>query len=130
ARLDVERFDPFELIVVTPSSAVGFAGGGALRRYATNRPLLFTSSSLGDELVEPPRRALFESMVTRANNPLEGQLRFQRHQWPLARHISVLMERPGAATVSRTTIDLTARGMRVHYEPLPFADACGPPRAA
>jgi len=130
ARLDVERFDPFELILVSASGVVACISDDAIRRHEIDRPLLFTSSSLGDELVEPPRRALFDAMVARAENPLDGQSRFQRHHWPSARHISVLMQRPDAATVSRTTIDLSASGMRVRYEPLPAPDPWGPARVA
>ena len=130
ARLDVERFDPFALILVDRSRAAGLASDGTMRRYGIDRPLLFTPSSLGDEMVEPPRRALFDAMVARAENPLDGQSHIHRHHWPSARHLSVLMQRRDATTVSRTTIDLSASAMRVRYEPLPAPDTSEPARVA
>jgi len=122
-RIDGDCFDPFMLILLNPSRTVAITSGGAIRSHRINRPLLFTSSSLGDHLVQPPRHALFEHMVVGAHDPFDAQSRFHRHQWPQARQISVHMQRDDAATVSRTTIDLSSRTMRVHYEALPTA--CG-----
>lgn len=133
ARLDCREYEPFALVLVTPSQAFEFTSGHtscACRSYALDTPLVFTSSSLGDALVEAPRRALFDRMVRHAADPLAGQQRFHRHQWPLARDISVRMERDDAATVSRTTIDLSARGLRVVYERIGSGEARGASRAA
>jgi hypothetical protein len=130
ARLDRRCFDPFELILLTVSTAVAMTGDGGIRRYRIGTPLLFTSSSLGDAVVEPARRALFDSMVARAGDLLEGQSRFHRHQWPAAPHISVLMERHDASTVSRTTVDLCSTAVRLRHEWLRAADVRGPARAA
>jgi hypothetical protein len=82
-------------------------------------PLLQTSSSRGDALVEAPRGALFDALVRRAAAPLAGQHAFHRHRWPHRRDISVVMAREDAATVSRTTIDLTATGGSISYEGAP-----------
>ena len=65
-------------------------------------PLLFTSSGLGDHLVEGVRRELFEGFFA---GPAEGwraaQDGFHRHRWEEGRgHLSVNMARPDARTVS------------------------------
>ena len=133
AWLDCREYEPFALVLVAPAQAVEFTSGPtscASRSYALDTPLVFTSSSLGDALVEAPRRALFDGLVRRAVDPLAGQERFHRHQWPLARDISVRMERDDAATVSRTTIDLSMRGLRVVYERIGSAQARGASHAA
>jgi hypothetical protein len=80
------------------------------------RPVVFTSSSLGDRLVERPRRALFAHIVEHSAAPLAAQARYHRHRWRDWPEISVLMSRPGAATVSRTTIDVFAGTVAMRYE--------------
>jgi hypothetical protein len=80
-------------------------------------PLLFTSSSLGDALVEPQRRRLFERMVLRSRTGwLDGQARFHHHQWRRRPEISVRMKRADALTVSRTTIDVANGKRHLLYE--------------
>jgi hypothetical protein len=72
---------------------------------------LFTSSGLGDALVEGPRRRLFERLVLGAEDSwLDGQSRFHRHRWPGQPELSVWMERPDARTVSRSVIDVASNG--------------------
>jgi Transport and Golgi organisation 2 len=122
AEIDCRGFEPFTLVVVNRSRAVAFTSDRVACARETcilTAPRLFTSSSLGDAVVDLPRRLLFDDMVGRAADPLAAQRRFHRHQWPCARHVSVCMERGDAATVSRTTIDLVASGARIAYEPLP-----------
>jgi uncharacterized protein with NRDE domain len=81
-------------------------------------PVMFTSSGLGDHLVEAPRRALFDRMMAGGaadvGDLIERQDRFHAHQWPSERHISVMMERLEASTVSRTV--LLVEGECVHME--------------
>jgi uncharacterized protein with NRDE domain len=119
AALDCRRFEPFTAVVADRSRVIAFVHGGegrcSLRTYDLSAPLLFTSSSLGDALVEPRRRSLFEQLVLENGDALAGQYLFHRHQWPDARHISVRMERADAATVSRTTIDLLRDAANVTY---------------
>jgi hypothetical protein len=112
ASLDAGQFERFRLVVVHRFTAVDATSDGvctAIRRPITlDRPLLFTSSSLGDALVEAPRRRLFERMVVeRRSGWLRGQFRFHRHQWPSRPEISVRMERADALTVSRTFVEVT-----------------------
>jgi hypothetical protein len=82
------------------------------------RACMFTASSLGDLLVDTPRRRLFECLVQEAGDRLRGQWLFHRHRWDDKRDISVLMERDEAATVSRTTVDVNERGIVLEYESL------------
>lgn len=82
-------------------------------------PLLFTSSGLGDHLVDPPRRALFHAMFTTDADPFETQERYHRHFWPDRRHLSVCMSRDAARTVSHTAIELGERHAELHYRGAP-----------
>jgi hypothetical protein len=93
-------------------------GGLTTDAYALHRPLGFTSSSLGDHVVEPVRRALFEQLVVDAADRLDGQDAFHRHRWPDRPHLSVDMHRHDAGTQSVTTVDVTPSRVRMRYEPL------------
>jgi hypothetical protein len=108
--LDVVRFDPFRIVIVRDQHvAVATSDGCVLssRRFFLWKPLLFASSSLGDDAVEHRRRVLFERMLARGRErPLEAQQRFHRHRWPARPEISVRMARADAHTVSVTTIDM------------------------
>jgi hypothetical protein len=119
---DPALFDPYRLVIVHgPTVTVASHDGHRLTMSQTPLadPMLFTSSSLGDALVEPPRRDLFERMVVHASERmLDAQARFHRHQWHDRPEISVHMQRADAMTVSRTLIDVTTRGRRLVYEPL------------
>lgn len=71
----------------------------------------FTSSGLGDQLVAP-RLALFDELVRPAPSR-EAQDRFHRHVWPERPHLSVMMSREDARTVSVTTVEVARMGARV-----------------
>ncbi len=118
---DPTLFNPYRLVIVhAPTVTVVSSDGDRLTtsQAPLAHPMLFTSSSLGDALVERPRRDLFERMVVRASGQiLDAQARFHRHQWRARPEISVHMQRADALTVSRTLIDVTRRGWPV-YEPL------------
>ena len=102
-------------------------GGASLKNAcsALSHPLLFTSSSLGDEMVEGPRRRLFESLVLEERAAALGQFRYHRTQWTARPDISVLMARVDARTVSRTVIDVSSGEASLHYEPLAARDHLG-----
>jgi len=120
--LDCRLFEPFTVVLADRTRGVSFRSGSTRctrKSFDVSAPQLFTSSSLGDRIVEPPRRLLFERLILRAADRLAGQFRFHRHQWPDARHVSVCMRRDDAATVSRTTIDLESSGVRMEYESTP-----------
>jgi hypothetical protein len=94
---------------------VGLAGLG-LRRQALAGPLMFTSSSLGDDLVAAPRQELFQRLVVEGPDPIDGQDAFHRHRWHDRPHLSVHMRRHDAATQSITTVDVSAAAVRMCYE--------------
>jgi hypothetical protein len=80
-------------------------------------PLLFTSSGLGDALVDAPRRELFHEFFTAGRNWREQQDAYQRHFWPDRRAVSVCMQRPEARTVSLTVVEVEAELVRMSYYP-------------
>jgi hypothetical protein len=120
-QIDPRGFAAFQVIVVHARHVATIASDGlSLTRRPTHRveaPLLFTSSSLGDSLVEPPRRLLFDRLVLRGDRGwLAGQAQFHDHQWPERPEISVRMERADALTVSRATVDLAGDRCKLRYE--------------
>jgi len=128
--LDVRAFEPFRLVIVQRAAvAVADPTYPATQTTSLTSPMMFTSSSLGDALVEPPRRRLFERLVLAADDWLHGQARFHRHRWTTRPEISVSMAREDAATVSRTTIDVRSSAIDVAYEFLPGHLATAPAAA-
>lgn len=120
--LPLDRFDPFTLVIVQGDVVCSVTSSeGALTSQVQmfTKPVMFTSSSLGEEIADGPRRGLFARLVERTGSPLYGQRAFHRHRWPHMPEISVLMSRRDAATVSRTLLDVGRRGIRVHYTPIP-----------
>jgi hypothetical protein len=105
-------FSAFRLIIVHRRRLAVVRGGGGERPRVQGQilrdPLVFASSSLGDRLVEPLRQTLFADLSLRIPDPLAVQQRFHRHQWAGRPHLSVLMARQDARTVSCTRIDLVA----------------------
>ena len=129
--LDPHAFEPFKVIIVHEGLVAVATNNATARIRCTRRalegPLLFTSSSLGDTLVRPPRQRLFQRMVVRNGAGwLAGQARFHDHQWSRCPEVSIRMERNDALTVSRTRIDVTNDTRQLLYEaPL---DAATPDR--
>ena len=78
-------------------------------------PLLFTSSGLGDKIVDPPRRELFDAYFAAGKDWRERQDAYHRHSWPDRRHLSVCMLRPEARTVSFTTVELLEDRVNMDY---------------
>jgi hypothetical protein len=103
-------FSPFRVLVVHRRRLALVRGGRGARPRVEGQtvdgPLVFASSSLGDRLVEPLRRRLFDGLSTMISDPLLAQAQFHCHQWAQRPHLSVMMERQDARTVSRTRIDL------------------------
>jgi len=111
AQISAAEFLPFTIVATDGRTLLhGAADGGAVRisKEAHGlKPLMFTSSGLGDALVEPPRRRLFDGWF--GDDPNEWkrlQDAFHRHRWPDATHLSVCMCRDDARTVSLTTIEV------------------------
>ena len=82
-----------------------------------DKPVMFTSSGLGDAVVEGPRRTLFEEMTTSVTWDAQRQDGYHRHRWPMQPELSVWMDRADAVTVSWTTIEVSSCRIRMCYSP-------------
>jgi hypothetical protein len=121
------QFAPFRLLVADVFHVAEFLRAGdaetveIVHIHRVDRPLLFTSSSLGDAIVEGPRRFLFEQMFHAIPEELGAaaarQDAFHAHRWRDRPAVSVHMSRPDACTVSTTFVEVTARDVRMVYEP-------------
>jgi transport and Golgi organization protein 2 len=124
-RFDSGSFEPFTLVLIQDATVGVVASGQGTRCSQVSSlfvPLLFTSSSLGDDLVEAPRRRLFRQLVVGPEDRwLSGQFLFHRSQWPGHSELSVHMRRADAATVSRTLIDVNGSSIKLSYTPLETA---------
>lgn len=112
-------FPPFRLVMVDFEQIAeirsdGFSFSTSVRPRP-GEPVLFTSSGLGDHVVEPPRRELFRAMFAEPGRWLAAQDEFHRHRWPDRPHLSVCMDRPEARTVSYTVIDVAVGSARLTY---------------
>jgi hypothetical protein len=115
-RLQPARYPPFRLVIIDGRQWGEVLSDGqridVVTRPFDGTPLVFTSSSLGDDLVHLPRRRLFERMVRRTPH---RQDEFHLHAWPDRPHLSVNMSRRDARTVSRTVIEVTADAATMGY---------------
>jgi uncharacterized protein with NRDE domain len=116
ANFDPHEFSPFRLLAIDRQT-VGRADSDGRRLQITahpiiDEPLMFTSSGLGDELVDAPRRELFESLSLHS---AEAQDRFHKHCWVAVPHLSVCMSREDARTVSYSVIELWPDSARFSY---------------
>ena len=117
--LDTTRFQPFRLVVVSRHEvAVLTRGRPDPIIVPAGRAHVFSSSSLGDALVEEPRRELLTRLLRTTPDPWVAQTRYHHHAWPDRRHLSVMMSRPDACTVSCTDVRLTPDGVTMHYMPV------------
>jgi hypothetical protein len=80
-----------------------------------DRPVMFSSSGLGDERVEPARRALFDTWFAHAGEELWPDLQdaLHAHAWHGAPHLGFNMLRVDAGTVSLTEVELTPAHVRL-----------------
>jgi hypothetical protein len=105
-----ERYRPFRLLLLDASQLVEcWMEGGRLRhrRAYLQGPFMRTSSSLGDAMVDAPRRTLFRRFFRDAAHAAVAQDAFHDHQWTGREHVSIRMQRADALTVSRTTLELS-----------------------
>jgi uncharacterized protein with NRDE domain len=121
ARLEdaqAERYRPFRLLMFDASQFVECwvdAGRMRHRRAYLQGPVMRTSSSLGDAVVEGPRRTLFRRFFRAVPHAAAAQDAFHEHQWPGREDVSVQMQRPDALTVSRTTIEVSTSFVTMIY---------------
>jgi hypothetical protein len=122
--MDVRDYPPFRLVVASRGSACVLAHPRLSPPLTVRLPLtpsaalVFSSSSLGDDVVETPRRELFAELLRNDADQRRAQDRFHQHAWPDRRHLSVLMTRADACTVSRTEVRLTTHGIQMRYCPI------------
>jgi hypothetical protein len=114
--LELARFDAFRLVAVGAPGGVRIVetlwDGRDLSSVELGAgPACFASSGLGDRLVQG-RLPLFERMVVAPGCSAEAQDDFHEHRWPDHPELSVMMERPGARTVSVTRVEIRPRGNR------------------
>jgi hypothetical protein len=110
-RLTYPEYAPFRLVLVGAGVVADVRWDGrepmVMSRLAGGVPLMFTSSGLGDHLVEGVRRALFDELFASGPDTWPAaQAAFHRHRWPGREHLSVNMSRATARTVSHSVIDL------------------------
>lgn len=120
--LDRARYQPFRLVCADAWRAVEIDPHRRLvREMAIAGPLMFTSSGLGDDLVERPRRQLFADLVLEAAPDARdaAQDRFHAHRWESLPHVSVFMSRGDASTVSRTIVEVEPERLRMFYAAAP-----------
>jgi uncharacterized protein with NRDE domain len=115
-------FSPFRLVVVNRESLAVLKWNGRhlvlSSRFLGDRPELFTSSGLGDELVEGPRRELFEQLVVASTRDRpQAQDAFHAHRWEGREHVSVNMRRSTARTVSFAVVELDDDAALFTYHP-------------
>ena len=120
-KVAARHYAPFHLVLVSQEEAAELRSDAKevrlIRRSALSKPLLFTSSGLGDELVEGPRRELFNELFSRRECWFAQQDALHRHQWPDRPHLSVCMSRPDARTVSHSVVALSPRAVSLTYYP-------------
>jgi len=126
AAVDPSDFDRFRLAMVKRGTVATLTSDGAeLAVEVTDlaRPMMLTSSSLGDALVERPRRRLFERIFGGEERSwVQAQNLFHRHQWQSRPGISVRMERADAKTVSQTFVSVTGNAIELRYRALESAE--------
>ncbi|MBI1336705.1 MAG: hypothetical protein GC164_07065 [Phycisphaera sp.] len=86
-------------------------------------PAFFTSSGLGDALVDGPRRGLFDSWFNSHGVTPQRQDALHAHRWPERLPLSVCMSRADARTVSRTVVEIEGTphdpgAIRMVYTPI------------
>jgi hypothetical protein len=129
--LSPANYLPFRLVLVAAGEVHVLKSNGA--RWTTSdrspltTPVMFASSGLGDELVTAPRAELFARMFAEPpespSDWAERQDAFHVHAWPDRRHLSVLMLRDEARTVSLTTVEIGGERATMDYRPIEMESA-------
>ncbi|MEM9345067.1 MAG: NRDE family protein [Planctomycetota bacterium] len=128
-QLERERMMPFRLVICDGKTLVLWRSTEPVEKTEirpwSSEPVMFTSSGLGDHLVEGPRRELFEDWFGAdvAIN-FDHQRDFHRHRWLDKQHVSIDMYREDARTVSYTVVDVELNNATIRY----YAD--GPSQTA
>lgn len=115
-------FAPFRLVLVGNGVLVEVRWDGrqsmTTTRLLGGTPLLFTSSGLGDHLVEGIRREVFDELFAAPPERWAAvQDDYHHHRWPDRTHLSVNMERATSRTVSHAVITLDDIEAEFRYHP-------------
>jgi hypothetical protein len=117
----VADYAPFRLVLVNRESLADVVWDGRRLRVRfhapDDRPAMFTSSGLGDHVVDPPRRALFEELLRARGPGAATQDTLHGHQWLDRPHLSVCMRRAGARTVAHTVVEVSPDGVEFRHHP-------------
>lgn len=113
-------FAPFRLVMLGDGLVADVRWDGhqpmVMNRLVGGSPLMFTSSGLGDDLVEGVRRELFADLFAGTADGWEvAQDAFHRHRWQDRPHLSVNMERADARTFNHAVIELGDAGATFTY---------------
>lgn len=115
--LDLTAYVPFRLVAVSATTCFSLRWDGSAAERQSHQPsdwpLLYTSSGLGDHIVEPPRRAVFHTV-----EDAPSQDAFHDFSWAQDTPRSVRMYREDARTVSRTVIVWKPQEIVMQYDPL------------
>lgn len=116
--LDVRQYPGFRLVITDGVHLLTCRSeDGGLTDTLENwdgQPMMWASSGLGDELVDGPRRELFDQ--TLALNPsADAQDEYHRADDREASHLAVCMSRPDAQTVSYTFVEITDAKIELAY---------------
>lgn len=123
ATLAAADYKPFRLVLADLERVASVRSLGDALEITVPTPLdhafMFTSSGLGDAVVDRPRRELFDEMLGHvpAQAAIARQDEFHRHHWPGREHESVCMTRPDARTVSYTVVELSNGEVTLTYWP-------------
>jgi hypothetical protein len=120
---DPSEFPPFRVFLMCGRDcSIASSDGHTLHVGAVVRvagPIILTSSGLGDDLVVPPRTALFHRLLKEIEDPAAAQDAFHAHAWPDRPHLSVNMSRADARTVSRSTVLVEREAVLMQHERIP-----------
>jgi uncharacterized protein with NRDE domain len=129
--IDWQAYGGFRLVVSDRERAAEVVpSAGAATWHDLSAPVMFTSSGLGDHLVQQPRAALFARLTRRASSLAAAQDRFHAHRWRTRPEISVRMSRTDATTVSTTVVLIGAGKVSMRYRALMEGAAAAATRAA
>jgi|GEM_PF-37825 len=114
---------PFRLVIAAKDGVHLICNNGQSLTHESLGPItdryFFTSSGLGDHIVQNPREALFHETFDGLDDQAayEQQAAFHHHQWADKTHISIDTMRDDARTVSRTQVVIGPDQTRMAYTP-------------
>ena len=118
ARRDLSAYAPFCLVLLDDENVVTVRQVRGEVEFSPleprDRPLFYTSSGLGDHLVEGQRRELFKGWSKKRWDAAR-QDAFHSHAWIEWPELSVNMSRSDACTVSFSTVAITPKNVTMNY---------------